>query len=92
MKRILHFLDVVFQYVLILPIRFYQIFISPVLPGSCRHTPTCSNYTIEAIKTHGILRGSWLAIKRISRCNPWGTYGYDPVPPKHINLDEDDDN
>lgn len=49
---------------------------------SCRHIPTCSNYAIEAIETHGVIKGSILAIKRIIRCNPWGTSGYDPVPRK----------
>jgi len=63
-------------------IKFYQIVISPILPNSCRYYPTCSNYAIEALKIHGLLKGSWLAIKRILRCNPWGGSGYDPVPPK----------
>ena len=65
---------------LILPIRFYQKFISPPLPPACRYTPTCSQYAIEAIKKHGPIKGTWLAIKRILRCNPWGGSGYDPVP------------
>ncbi|MGN0237531.1 MAG: membrane protein insertion efficiency factor YidD [Lepagella sp.] len=67
----------------ILPIRFYQLCISPMLPASCRYTPTCSQYAIEAIRIHGIFKGSWLAIKRIARCHPWGGSGYDPVPPAH---------
>jgi len=67
---------------LILPVRFYQYFISPLLPRSCRHYPTCSEYAIGALKTHGVIKGSMLAIWRILRCNPWGTSGYDPVPPK----------
>ncbi len=50
--------------------------------ASCRHIPTCSNYAIEAIEIHGTLKGSFLTIKRILRCNPWGTSGYDPVPHK----------
>ena len=54
----------------------------------CRHTPTCSNYAIEAIKEYGALKGSWLAIKRISRCSPWGTKGYDPVPKKELKNEE----
>ncbi len=65
---------------LILPIRGYQRFISPLTPPVCRFTPTCSNYAIQAIQKHGPLRGTWLAIKRIARCNPWGGSGYDPVP------------
>lgn len=69
-------------FLFILPIKFYQTFISPLTPASCRHIPTCSEYAVEAIKIHGIFYGTWLAIKRISRCHPWGTSGYDPVPPK----------
>ncbi len=65
---------------LILPIRFYQKFISPLFPAVCRFTPTCSQYAVEAIRKHGPLRGVWLAVKRILRCNPWGGSGYDPVP------------
>ncbi|MEM9389414.1 MAG: membrane protein insertion efficiency factor YidD [Bacteroidota bacterium] len=66
---------------LILPIRIYQLTISPLLGSNCRHTPTCSAYTIEAINEWG-LKGLWMGIKRISRCHPWGTHGYDPVPKK----------
>jgi putative membrane protein insertion efficiency factor len=67
-------------------IRVYQIFLSPVLswiagPGSgCRFEPTCSEYFAEAVETHGVLRGSWLGLKRIARCHPWGGCGHDPVP------------
>lgn len=60
--------------------RGYQLFISPVLPPSCRYTPTCSQYAIEAVSRHGALRGGWLALKRLGRCHPWGGCGYDPVP------------
>lgn len=69
------------SYLLILPVRAYQLLISPLLPASCRYTPTCSQYAIEALKVHGPLRGSWLAIRRIGRCHPWGGHGHDPVPP-----------
>lgn len=70
--------------ILIIPIRFYQLAISPMLPAACRYTPTCSQYAIEAIRVHGPLLGSWLALRRIMRCHPWGGSGYDPVPPpKH---------
>ncbi|CAN8138820.1 membrane protein insertion efficiency factor YidD [Thiomicrorhabdus sp. 6S2-11] len=62
-------------------IRFYQLFISPLLGPRCRFYPSCSSYTIEALQTHGILKGSWLAIKRISRCHPGNPGGVDPVPP-----------
>ncbi|MBR1850278.1 MAG: membrane protein insertion efficiency factor YidD [Bacteroidales bacterium] len=65
---------------LIAPIRFYQMCISPLTPPACRYTPTCSQYAIEAIRKHGPLRGGWLAFKRILRCNPFGGSGYDPVP------------
>ena len=68
---------------LILPIRLYQILISPLLPNSCRFTPTCSAYAIEALRVHGPFVGLWLTIRRIVRCNPWGGSGYDPVPPRH---------
>ncbi len=61
-------------------IRLYQIFLSPYMGRQCRYTPTCSNYALEALQKHGLLRGSWLAIKRILRCAPWGGSGYDPVP------------
>jgi len=64
----------------VLPIRFYQLCISPLLPASCRFVPTCSAYAVEAIMKHGVVRGSWLAIRRILRCHPWGGSGYDPVP------------
>lgn len=68
--------------VFVLPIRFYQLVISPLLPKTCRYLPTCSSYAIEAVLVHGIVRGSLLAAKRILRCHPWGGSGYDPVPPK----------
>jgi uncharacterized protein len=61
-------------------VRFYQYTISPLMPASCRYTPTCSQYAIEAIQKYGPFKGIWLAIKRIVRCNPWGGHGYDPVP------------
>lgn len=65
---------------LILPIRFYQLCISPMFPGVCRFTPTCSAYAVEAIERHGAVKGLWLAAKRLGRCHPWGGSGYDPVP------------
>jgi len=67
-------------WVLILPIRFYQKYISPLKPPTCRFTPTCSQYAIEAIRKHGPFKGLALAVWRILRCNPWGGSGYDPVP------------
>ena len=61
-------------------IRLYQFTLSPYMGRQCRYTPTCSNYAIEALQKHGLLRGGWLAVKRILRCAPWGGSGYDPVP------------
>ncbi len=63
------------------PIKFYRYAISPYTPASCRHVPTCSEYTLEAIRVHG-LKGLWMGMKRLSKCHPWGTSGYDPVLPK----------
>lgn len=70
----------------VFPVRIYQWIISPIIPASCRHTPTCSQYTIEAIKKHGIFIGTYLSVHRIIRCNPWGTHGYDPVPDKPYRV------
>lgn len=61
-------------------IRVYQKAVSPLFPPSCRFTPTCSNYSFTAIERHGIIRGGWLAVRRIARCHPWNPGGYDPVP------------
>jgi putative membrane protein insertion efficiency factor len=72
------------RYVLLPLIRGYQRWLSPVLPPACRYEPTCSHYAYEAIATHGAARGSWLALRRLARCNPWGGSGHDPVPP-HID-------
>lgn len=66
--------------VLVAPIRFYQMFISPLTPPACRYTPTCSQYAVEALQKYGPVKGLWLAVKRILRCHPWGGHGYDPVP------------
>lgn len=69
----------------ILLIRIYQLFISPLLPSSCRFQPTCSQYAKVALERHGLFYGGWLAIKRIFSCHPWGGSGYDPVPEKDDN-------
>ncbi|HEY0175785.1 MAG TPA: membrane protein insertion efficiency factor YidD [Pedobacter sp.] len=61
-------------------IKFYQLFLSPLLGASCRFSPTCSQYGIEAIKKYGPFKGGWLTLKRIGRCHPWGAHGHDPVP------------
>ncbi|PKP43308.1 MAG: membrane protein insertion efficiency factor YidD [Bacteroidetes bacterium HGW-Bacteroidetes-13] len=66
----------------ILLIRFYQVAISPYTPATCRYAPTCSHYTVEALQKHGLIRGSYLAVKRIFSCHPFGGSGYDPVPEK----------
>ncbi len=74
------------KYIIISPflliIKLYQWLISPILPASCRFYPTCSNYSMESFKTHGLIKGLVLSIWRILRCNPWGGSGEDPVPEK----------
>lgn len=65
-------------------IRFYQRGISPFLPPACRYTPTCSKYAIEAVETHGLVRGGWLAARRVARCHPFGGRGWDPVPGRGV--------
>ena len=67
-------------WLLVLFVRIYQRFISPLTPPSCRFTPTCSQYALEALRKYGPFKGSWLALKRLLRCHPWGGRGYDPVP------------
>jgi len=69
-----------FVALLLIPVKLYQWFISPVIGASCRYTPSCSAYTIEALKKHGPFKGLYLSIKRILSCNPWGGHGHDPVP------------
>ncbi len=66
-------------------IRLYQLLLSPVLPASCRFTPSCSAYAMQAIEEHGPVGGSWLGVKRICRCHPWNDGGYDPVPPANTD-------
>jgi len=66
----------------VLFIKIYQLFISPILKSNCRYLPTCSEYSIESLKEHGIIRGVFLSIKRIMHCHPYGGNGYDPVPKK----------
>ena len=70
----------IFSLLLIIPIKIYQIIISPLLGPSCRFTPTCSQYAVAAIQKYGPFKGSWLSFKRILKCHPWGGSGYDPVP------------
>lgn len=68
---------------LIILVKGYQYLISPIFPATCRYTPTCSNYMLEAIRVWGPFKGTWLGIRRIASCHPWGGHGHDPVPEKH---------
>ena len=74
--------------ILILLIGFYQKFISPMFPAKCRFYPTCSQYTLEAIKEHGAIKGTYLGIRRILKCHPFHEGGYDPVPKKENKNSE----
>jgi hypothetical protein len=76
----MNWLSRIISKLLVMPIRFYQMCISPLLGPCCRFTPTCSEYAKQAILKHGPIKGLGLAIWRILRCNPWGGSGYDPVP------------
>ena len=69
-------------YPLIIIIKFYQFFISPILGQNCRYLPTCSEYTLKSLQQFGFIKGLKLSLKRISKCHPWGSHGYDPVPGK----------
>lgn len=68
------------RHVWLLPVYFYRACISPLTPPSCRYTPTCSQYMVQAVMRFGVIRGTWLGLRRIARCHPWGGCGYDPVP------------
>ncbi len=76
----------ILRFIFVLPIKFYRYVISPYTPSSCRHVPTCSEYAVQAVEKHGIAKGFVLGIKRLSKCHPWGTTGYDPVPPPGVNV------
>jgi uncharacterized protein len=78
----IHVLKKIAEKILIGIVRFYQYGISPYFPDSCRYDPTCSQYMVEAIKEWGVFKGTWLGLKRLSTCHPWGKLGYDPVPKK----------
>ena len=80
LKKIVHYISLGLVRLLLLPILFYQKFITTYTPPSCRFTPTCSEYARQALLKHGPIKGLVLAIWRILRCNPWGGSGYDPVP------------
>lgn len=76
----------------LLPVRVYQLAVSPLLPSSCRFLPTCSAYAVEAVERHGVVKGGWLTAHRLCRCHPWGGHGYDPVPPLKGQEPEHTDN
>ncbi len=80
---IINNINFVLKKIVLLLIKFYQVFISPFLGKNCRFIPTCSAYTYEAIEIHGIIKGSYLGIKRILKCHPYHVGGYDPVPPRN---------
>lgn len=71
------------KYLLVRLLRIYQLLFSAMLGQNCRFYPSCSNYAIEAVHTHGAAKGSWLALRRVCRCHPWHPGGLDPVPPRH---------
>ena len=73
----------IIQFPFILLVKIYQLIISPLFPASCRYTPTCSQYMIQAIKEWGVLKGGWMGLKRFTSCHPWGSCGHDPVPKKN---------
>ena len=75
-------LNKIVTFPLILLIRVYQLIVSPMLGSNCRFMPTCSEYALESLKTYGLIKGTYLTIKRIGKCHPWGSNGYDPIPTK----------
>ena len=75
----------IFIYPLIFIIKIYQFIISPLIGQNCRYLPTCSEYAIESLKLHGLLRGSFFAIRRILKCHPFGGHGFDPIPKRKQN-------
>lgn len=86
--KIIRYFQLTIQKILICLVLFYKKGISPCLPGACRFQPTCSEYMIEALQKHGILKGLYLGIRRILRCHPWGGSGFDPVPEKKSYKDK----
>jgi len=75
-------LNKIVTFPLILLIKGYQIIFSPLLGSNCRFMPTCSEYSMESLKAYGLIKGTFLTIKRIGKCHPWGSHGYDPIPKK----------
>ncbi len=86
MQQLTQILKRVITVVLVAAIRGYQWVISPILGPNCRYLPTCSAYAADAVSRHGVLRGSWLALRRVATCHPWGGAGYDPVPGSDIDA------
>ena len=85
-KKVVRWIRWLLIKILLVPVYLYKYVISPMTPASCRHIPSCSEYAVVALKIHGPLKGIYLATKRILKCHPWGTHGYDPVPlKKHKN-------
>ena len=76
------------KYLLIGLLRVYRALISPLYGDVCRYYPSCSAYALQAVTDHGALRGSWLAVRRLTRCHPWALGGYDPVPPRGDEIPE----
>ena len=68
------------RYLIIIPVRLYQWTLAPLLPPACRYWPSCSQYMIDAVRKHGVLKGVYFGVRRLLRCHPWGGCGYDPVP------------
>lgn len=90
MFKKLSFLSYFFKQIVLSLLQVYKKAISPYLPHACRFTPTCSEYMMQAIQIHGLIKGLYLGIKRLLRCNPWGGHGYDPVPPKQSSQKHSD--
>ena len=86
MKQVWNIIKKILSYPLLALVYIYKYLISPITPASCRHVPTCSEYMIQSLKIHGPFKGLYLGIRRISHCHPWGTHGYDPVPPKGTQV------
>ena len=77
-------LNKVATFPLLILIRGYQLIISPLLGSNCRFMPTCSEYAMESLRSHGLIKGIYLTVKRIGKCHPWGSHGYDPIPTKKL--------
>ena len=86
LKKVGGWIRLILIRLLLIPVYIYKYVISPMTPASCRHIPSCSVYAMEALKIHGPIKGIYLATNRILKCHPWGTHGYDPVPPRKKNL------